>query len=281
MFFMTKVVLVLCDALRDDVATISMGYMEHLVEFKKAARYTVQAGLPTLSRPLYETIHTGLPSSTHGIVSNYTARRSNVPSIFSAAREHGKTTAAAAYSWYSELYNRCPYDLVMDREQDDDSLLIQHGRFYEADDYPDKELFAAAGMLLRRHLPDYLLIHPMGLDTTGHEYGGDSPEYRTHAIIQDQILANFVPGCLAAGYTVLVTGDHGMNADKQHNGTLPDVRHVPLYFIPHQGASFAERLPLGQHGGIVSQLALAPTILTLLGVPVPSTMEYAPLLAIG
>ena len=271
---MTKVILVLCDALRDDVATQSMGYLEHLVEARKAARYTVKAELPTLSRPLYETIHTGLPSSTHGIVSNYTIQRSVVPSIFSVAREHGRTTAAAAYCWYSELYNRVPYDLVLDRETDDESQLIQHGRFYEADEYPDKELFAAAGMLLRRFFPDYLLIHPMGLDTVGHEFGGDSPEYRNQAIVQDQIMANLIPGSLLAGYTVLVTGDHGMNADKQHNGTLPDVRHVPLYIILPPDSPFTAQLPLGQHGGLVSQLALAPTILTIMGLPVPATMQH-------
>jgi hypothetical protein len=33
---------------------------------------------------------------------------------------------------------------------DDPALPIQHGRFYISDDYPDMEVFAAAGMLVRR-----------------------------------------------------------------------------------------------------------------------------------
>jgi predicted AlkP superfamily pyrophosphatase or phosphodiesterase len=270
---MGKAVLVLCDALRDDVARQQMGYLEHLVEQQVANRYTVKAGLPTLSRPLYETIHTGAPAHEHGITSNVTVRRSTHPNIFKIARDHQKTTAAAAYYWYSELYNRTPYDLMMDREVDDDNQLIQHGRFYHEDDYPDIELFAAGGMLMQRYLPDYLLLHPMGLDHAGHLYGGDSGQYRNHAILQDQILANFIPLAKTAGYSVLVTGDHGMNADKQHNGTSPDVRHVPLYFIPAN----ADLTMRGDTAEIISQLQIAPTLCNLLDIPIPETMTASPL----
>jgi predicted AlkP superfamily pyrophosphatase or phosphodiesterase len=264
---MGKVVLILCDALRDDVARQQMGYLEHLVEQQAANHYTVKAGLPTLSRPLYETIHTGAPAVEHGITSNVIRRRSTHPNIFQLARDNNKATAAAAYYWYSELYVRTPYDLVMDCEVDDDSQLIQHGRFYHEDDYPDIELFAAGGMLLQRYSPDYLLLHPMGLDHAGHLYGGDSSQYRNQAILQDQILANFIPLARMVGYTVLVTGDHGMNADKQHNGTSPDVRHVPLYVIPADGKM------RGATDETISQLQIAPTICNLLDIPIPETMK--------
>ena len=33
------------------------------------------------------------------------------------------------------------------------------------------------------------------------------------------------------GYNILVTGDHGLNADKLHGGTTLDVREVPLFLI--------------------------------------------------
>lgn len=266
---MSKVILVLCDALRDDTAAAQMGYLEHLVEEKRATRYTVKAGLPTLSRPLYETVHTGLTASEHGITSNNTVRRSNVPNVFQTARENGKTTAAAAYSWFSELYVRAPYDLVEDREIDDEGALIQHGRFYSDDHYPDIELFAAGGMLIRRFMPDYLLIHPMGLDTAGHLHGANSEAYRNQAVLQDQIMANLIPLALLAGYTLLVTGDHGMSDDKNHNGTTLDVRHVPLYIISPVGTG------QGSTGKIVSQLQIAPTICTLLGIPPAATMKHS------
>ncbi len=268
---MGKVILVVSDALRDDTAADQMGYLEHLVEANLATRYTVIAELPTMSRPLYETIHTGLPVSEHGVVTNQVVRRSKMPNIFQAAVEHGKTTAAAAYWWYSELYNHVPYDLLDDREVDDPSLLIQHGRFYTKDDYPDAELFATAGMLARRFEPDYLLVHPMGMDYIGETFGADSSEYRNHAIFQDVMLGNLIPEWLAVGYIVLITGDHGINNDKLHGGTTPDVRNVPLYMIPPDGKGSGNRQES------VSQLRIAPTVCHLMGVPIPETMKHPPI----
>lgn len=269
---MSKVILVVCDALRDDTAAAQMGYLEHLVEVRQASRYTVRAELPTMSRPLYETLHTGLPSSQHGITHNRVVRRSTQPNVFEIAVQNGRRTAASAYSWYSELYNRAPYDLINDREVDDESLAIQHGRFYMTDDYPDAEVFAAAAMLAQRFLPDYLLVHPMAMDYLGETYGADSAEYRNHAIVQDQIMAAFIPPCLEVGYTVLVTADHGINNDKMHGGTRPDVRHVPLYFISADGKG------QGNTYSLVSQLQIAPTLCRLLDIPAPPTMSQPPIL---
>jgi predicted AlkP superfamily pyrophosphatase or phosphodiesterase len=266
-----KVVLVLSDGLRDDVAGERMGFLEHLIETARGTRYSVRGELPSLSRPMYETVHTGLPVTQHGIYSNQVARRSSVPNVFEVAVRNGRTTGAAAYYWFSELYHRVPYDLVEDREVDDPSLLIQHGRFYTEDAYPDKELFLAAATLVRKFAPDYLLIHPMGMDHAGDTLGADTPEYRNNAIVQDIILANLIPEWHARGYSVLVTADHGMSADRSHGGTTPDVRMVPLYLLPPAGGG------KGNTGETVSQLQIAPTVLALLGLPIPETMTAPPL----
>jgi predicted AlkP superfamily pyrophosphatase or phosphodiesterase len=268
---MNKVVLVLSDALRYDTAVAGMGYLGHLVEVKLASLYKVIGELPSMSRPMYETVHTGLPVSVHGIVSNQVIRRSTQPNVFQSAVDAGKTTAAAAYFWFSELYNRAPYNYIDDREVDDPSLLIQHGRFYTEDDYPDIELLSTAAMLVRKFNPDYLLVHPMGMDYTGEHHGSDSSAYRKHAIIQDVLLANTVPEWMERGYNILVTGDHGINADKFHGGTTPDVREVPLFLIR------AGVKGLGDTGETISQLQIAPTICRLLGIPVPKSMARDPI----
>ena len=268
---MGKVILILSDGLRYDTAVSSMGYLGHLVEARLATLYKVTGELPSLSRPMYETTHTGLAASEHGIVSNLIVRRSTRPNVFQSAVDAGKTTAAAAYWWFSELYNRAPYDKVQDREVDDESLLIQHGRFYTEDEYPDVELFATAAMLVRRFQPDYLLVHPMGMDNAGETFGSDSPQYRGQAIRQDKWLAPYVTEWLGAGYTVLLTSDHGMNADGHHGGTTPDVRQVPLYLIR------PEMPGKGDTKQVISQLQIAPTLCRLLGVPLPDTMKHPPL----
>lgn len=266
-----KVILVLSDGLRYDTAVDGMGFLGHLVEVKLASLYKVIGELPSISRPIYETVHTGLPVTEHGVVSNQVVRRSKVPNIFQAARDAGKTTAAAAYYWFSELYNRVPYDPIDDREVDSESLLIQHGRFYVEGDYPDAELFAMAGTLVRKFAPDYLLVHPMAMDVLGHKYGADSREYRNHATRQDMILANLIPEWMELGYNILVTGDHGMDADHAHGGTTSDMRDVPLYLIrpgvPGEGDT----------GEVLSQLQIAPTVCKLLGIPIPETMTRAPI----
>lgn len=265
---MGKVILVVCDALRDDTAAQYMGYLEHLIEMRRGTRYTVLGEMPSMSRPIYETLHTGVPPSEHGITSNNAVRLSIMPNVFQLAREAGLVTAASAYCWYSELYNRAPYDVVNDREVDDENLNIQHGRFYREDGYPDIEVFAAGAMLARRFYPDYLLIHPMMVDTMGEAYGGLSPQYRRQAIMQDQIMANLIPEALSAGYTVLVTADHGMADDTStHGGALPEMRRVPLYTFRPDGAG------AGRRENLLSQLQIAPTVLALLGVQIPSTMK--------
>ena len=113
---MNKVILILCDGLRYDAAVAGMGYLGHLVEAKLASLYKITGELPSMSRPMYETIHTGLPSSLHGVVANSVVRLSTQPNLFGLVKGAGKTTAAAAYAWFSELYNRAPYDRINDRE---------------------------------------------------------------------------------------------------------------------------------------------------------------------
>jgi predicted AlkP superfamily pyrophosphatase or phosphodiesterase len=269
---MVKVILVLSDGLRYDVAVNQMGYLGHLVEIKNASLFQVIGELPSLSRPMYETVHTGLPVSQHGITTNYIVRKSDQPNIFQAVTQVGKRTGAAAYYWFSELYNNVPYDRIEHREVDDKALAIQHGRFYTEDDYPDIELFSTAEMLIHRCSPDYMLIHPMGVDYQGDKHGSDSAQYRHQILVQDIILAGLIPGWLSLGYTLLITGDHGVNPDGDHGGTTSEMRMVPLFII-QPGIH-----GLGQSNQIVSQLQLAPTILSLLNLPIPPTMKNQPIL---
>jgi predicted AlkP superfamily pyrophosphatase or phosphodiesterase len=268
---MGKVILVLSDGLRYDTAVESMGYLGHLVEYKLASLYQVQGELPSLSRPMYETILTGLPVCKHGITSNSTVRRSERASIFEEARNAGLVTAASAYYWFSELYNCSPYDRVDDKETDDPNLAIQHGRFYTEDDTPDLEVFASAASLVKKFSPSFVLVHPMGMDFVGECYGANSKEYRNQAIRQDGILARVVPVWQALGYTILVTSDHGMNNDGAHGGTAPEVRELPLFLLSAEGVGS------GRSNQLVSQLRIAPTILKLLGLAVPAGMSQPPL----
>lgn len=227
----SKIILVLVDGLAWQVAHDSMGYLQGLCEAGRASLYRLDCALPSLSRPLYECILTGLPPVDSGIVHNDISRLSSQRSIFHLARGARLKTAAAAYHWVSELYNRTPYVPVRDRFTDDTALPIQHGMFYHSGDYPDEHLLIDAETLRLRHDPDFLLIHPMNVDEAGHNYGYDSSQYRNAGRSIDRLLSAYLPAWLAAGYQVLVTSDHGMNNDNSHGGVLPEERQVPLFTI--------------------------------------------------
>src|ERR1044071_9177033 len=268
---MSRVILIMSDALRYDVATRNMGFLGHLVETSQATLYKIIGELPSMSRPMYETIHTGVVSSEHGIVANSVLRRSKMPNIFEVVVSSGKTTAAASYYWFSELYNRAPFDWIEDKEVDDEKSLIQHGRFYKLDEYPDAELLTTAAMLVRKFSPDYFLIHPSGMDYNGETYGSDSSEYRNQAIRQDSLLAPLLVEWKELGYTILITGDHGINNDGAHGGTTPEQREVPLFIIPPDAHG------RGQTNETVSHLQIAPTVLRVLDIPIPDSMKMSPL----
>ncbi|MEC1178678.1 alkaline phosphatase family protein [Metasolibacillus meyeri] len=267
-----KVVLIVVDALRFDTACTHMGFMQHLVEQKMAARYKVCSEVPALSRPLYETILTGTPPIVHGVVSNMVVRLSTQTSLFHVAQKNGLSTAAAAYYWVSELYNRAPFSPMEDRIQLDKELPINNGLFYFEDHYPDSHLFAEAAWLIDNKQPDFLYVHPMNVDDDGHKFTADSAGYRNRVLATDNLLSLFIPKCLAHGYEVIVTADHGMTSDGNHGGTTEEDRHVPMFVI--SGA-----VKPGTRDGIISQLQVAPLCCELLGIEPAESM--APLLLDG
>lgn len=234
-----KVILIVLDGLAYKIAEECMGFVQALREQGQATLYKVQCELPSMSRPLYETILTGVTPAVSGIVHNQVVRNSNQQSVFSLAREAGLSTAAAAFHWFSELYNESPYNAVRDRHTVDTEQLIQYGSFYHDGQYPDSHLYLDAELLRRRYDPDFLLVHPMSIDEAGHRSGLDSSHYRNTARRSDKELSEYLPIWIEAGYQIIITADHGMNTDKSHGGSLAEERDIPLYVIgdrfSHQG----------------------------------------------
>lgn len=105
-----KLIVVMVDGMRDDMARENLGYIEHLVDAGLAARTTVKSELPSLSRPLYEVLLTGTPSSENGITANSSVRLSDQESLFHLTKKNGMVNATASYYWVSELYQRAPFN---------------------------------------------------------------------------------------------------------------------------------------------------------------------------
>lgn len=258
---MGKVIFVMIDALGADTATRRAGYLEHLTKYKKAAKYRMQGDLPSASRPMYETLMTGVPSYIHGIVSNRTVRKSRCENLFSLCNKAGLVTGAAAFQWISELYTgRCPFDLYEDRFLEKPVGSLDCGIFYSDCDYPDSQLYADGEYLRKKYVPDFLLIHPMHLDTVGHRYGSESKEYQEAADFSIQQVAMLCREWNEAGYDIIVTGDHGMDTLGIHGGNEKKQTDVPFYIISDKvkGGDFTDRT--------ISNLEVAPFVCWLLGI---------------
>lgn len=272
---MKKVILVMIDAQGFETAVQRAGFLEHLCEVGLAAKYRVACGLPSSSRPMYETILTGLPVSEHGIYSNQTVRRSTSENLFALTRRHGRTNAAAAYGWVSELYtDHAPFDVFRDRMQLDGSGDIDHGIFYIEDTYPDSHLYADGEMLRQMYHPDFLLIHPMNVDDMGHRHTAASREYGHASEVSFDQIAILFDRWREDGYDLLVTGDHGMDLLGMHGGNEAIQREVPLYIV----SDAAEPGDYTDHA--ISNLNLAPFICDLLeilrGEHMISALEIVP-----
>jgi len=256
---MGKAILVVLDGLSYGVAEHALGHLQAYCMAGRGALYRMECKLPALSRPLYECILTGVSPIESGIVHNDVVRLSTERSVFHYASDAGLITAAAAYHWISELYNRAPFHAARDRHSETPELPIQYGHFYYEDHYPDSHLFADADSLRLRHRPDFLLVHPMNIDDAGHKHGLDSSQYRNAARRADILLAEYLQRWLDDGYQLVVTADHGMNNDRSHNGLLPEEREVPLFVL---GSAFSLDLSARP-----KQTQLCGTLCELLGVP--------------
>lgn len=274
---MAKVIFIIADAISFDAAVRLCGNFEGMVEAGRARRWRMRSVLPSTSLPVYETLHTGQLPQDHGVLLNDDVPASGVPNVFSEARRAGLRTAAVAHYNFSELYNGGPFDPVRDHEYDDDARPVQHGRFYcerGATSFnlclpSERDLAANVSILIRRHAPDYILLHTFSADSVGHLYGGESREFGKQIWLIENAIMEFLPGWLADGYRVLFTADHGMTALGMHGGTTEVERYVPFYDFGHPEG--------GAVGETVSQLNVAPTILNLLGLTPPASMVETPL----
>ena len=252
-----KVILVLLDGLNATTGLQCMGYAQALCQQGLGRAYTLECELPSMSRPLYECVLTGVPPAQSGIYHNNVVRLSHGQSIFHYARAAGLTTAAAAYHWVSELYNHAPFNAASDRHTANPALPIQYGHFYYHDAYPDSHLFDDAEHLRRAHAPDFMLVHPMNIDDAGHQAGYDSSTYRNATRKADIALSGYLQAWLEDGYQVIVTADHGMNNDRSHGGILPEERQVPFY-------TFGSAFSLAD--AAIRQTDICGTVCQLLGV---------------
>lgn len=278
---MTKLLLIILDGVPYRNWRRLFGNLEGWVEQGAAQVRRMRSVLPSTSACCYASIHTGLPPQTHRIWDNADIRRLEFPDVFSALTRAGRKTGAVTHSYWSEFFNRAPFDVVRDIEYDEPDGPITHGRFHTMHGYghanqmtpADYDLFGTLTRLCEVKGIDYGILHSCTLDSMGHRFFHDCMEMDNACSQLDGILAPFLHRWRAAGYEVIVTADHGQDDRGHHGGTGEAQRDFAFYYF---GDS-----PLPPEDEVLDQLALAPSILTRMGVPVPPTMAAKPFFAAG
>ncbi len=255
------------------------GNLEGWVQSGEARVWTHRAVLPSISASCYASIHTGVSPQVHGCTGNRNVFRLNQPDIFRQVRAANGVTGAVTHSFWSEFFNRHPFDPVRDIEYDEpDSDTINHGRFHSMTGYGhdnqmtpcDGDLFATLSNLCLRFGLNYGLLHSCTLDSMGHRFFHDCTQMDHACAMMDEMLAPFIRKWLANGYEVIVTADHGQDARGHHGGRDPEQQDTALYYFGPADGPAADT--------VIDQLQIAPTILSRLGAPVPDTMQAMPFL---
>lgn len=270
---MQKLLLILIDGVPYRNWRRLFGNLEGWVAQGDARVWRMRSTLPSTSASCYASIHTGVPPQQHRVWGNDAVYRLQHPDIFSEITRAGGKTAAVAHSFWSELFNRAPFDVVRDIEYDEPTGPIHHGRFHTMHGYnlinqttpADHDLFGTLTGLCERFSIDYGMLHTCTLDSMGHRFGHDCHEMDHACYALDAQLAPFIARWRAKGYEVIVTADHGQDARGHHGGAGDSQQDFALYYFGDAAMPDKDVL--------LDQLALAPSILARMGISVPETMQ--------
>jgi len=229
-----RAVVVVVDGLRQDEAR----RLGAVARVRAAGRCAVtDVGLPSVSRPVYAVISSGVEQARTGSRNNDTDTPLAVDSLWERARAAGlRVTYRSELNWWGQLFPR----------GFDGATVLP-----AADD-----LFAAP------FADDITLVHPAYVDDASHDPGVGSAVQRAAVARADRELSAALDGLDLARDLVVVTADHGHRDAGGHGGPDAVVTEVLTCFggagVRHETAEFR-----------AATTDLAPTLAVLLGVPIP------------
>jgi 2,3-bisphosphoglycerate-independent phosphoglycerate mutase len=118
---------------------------------------------------------------------------------------------------------------------------------------------------------DFIVMNYANADMVGHS--GNMEATMKAVEVLDGCLARVVPAAREAGYTTLITSDHG-NADVMvDGGGGPQTAHT-TNLVPFVVAGTGKKYTMRKGGKLAD---IAPTILKIMGIPAPGEMDGVPL----
>ncbi|MCW5806957.1 MAG: alkaline phosphatase family protein, partial [Deltaproteobacteria bacterium] len=187
---------------------------------------------PTLSRPNYVTILTGVPPRDSGVRTNRVPRPVTVDTLMDRVQGAGKRTASAStYGVMVSLFVRnAPSVGGIQWIEDGTRVRPPPPITWPLDEVHRVPELAPLGptiAALARTDAALISVLVLDIDRAGHK-SGVGEEYRAAARDADAMLRVAFAGLDLARDTVIVTADHGHVAPGGHGGLEDEVRHVPL-----------------------------------------------------
>jgi len=235
-------------------------------------------GHSTISQPSWSTVLTGSWGEQTGVVNNIFFKEvyDDFPTIFNRLEQKNPDIRTAAVSDWSVITDiasagSVPADRIyyVARQPDDTT-------WAQADSAVGAQTVA---LLTEDEAPNFTFVHFVGVDENGHEYGGDSQEYRAALANVDRNLGTIMAaveerescadGAPCEDWTVIVLTDHGHQPQKTiggygHGFNTPNETST---FVIARGDDFADNAMNLQY----SIDDVTPTVLQYFGIAKPDT----------
>ncbi|HTA19445.1 MAG TPA: alkaline phosphatase family protein, partial [Polyangia bacterium] len=203
--------------------------------------FVTEVGSPSISRPLYTVISSGVEQDRTGIRGNDETRPAAVGSVWENARASGwRVRVVSELPWWHELFPRGFDETVYPPGATDFFEEIRPGSLN--------------------------LVHVLYIDHAGHHQGAGSREYVAAVRRLDRELAGLIARTDLATSLLVLTADHGHSLIGGHGGAARRVANVMTCFA---GKNVEPSTTLGA----LRAPAIGPAIALLSGVPFPPQMR--------
>jgi ethanolamine phosphate transferase 2 subunit G len=273
-----KVIFMVVDALRNDFVyseSSNFSFTQGLIRSGAALPFTGHASAPTITMPRVKAITTGSVPSFLDVVLNF-------------AESDTTSTLATQDTWLAQMKAKDQGKLIM--FGDDTWLKLFPGFFARSDGTSSFFVsdFTEVDNNVTRHIShemenddwSVMVMHFLGLDHIGHKTGPRGPNMPGKQREMDGIVKQIYGSMEASSHhqssLLVVLGDHGMNDGGNHGGSSAGEVSTALMFISPLFKSAFEGVhcPLAvvdnfKYYDEVEQSDIAPTLASLLGIPIP------------
>ncbi|MCC6170112.1 MAG: alkaline phosphatase family protein [Caldilineaceae bacterium] len=252
-----RVVLFMLDGCRPDA--LETAHTPVIDRLRREGVWTAQARtvMPSITLPCHTSLFYSAHPEQHGVTTNdWTPPDPPLPSLIEVIGDSGYGTAAF-YSW-EQLRDMAPPGTL------DTSVYRRYS------EQAFEELGRAAAGEIARQRPTFAFVYLEATDAIGHRYGWMSPAYLEAVAKSDRIIGQVIDALTAAGdldeTVCMVMADHGGHGHG-HGTEQPEDMTIPWIAW---GAGLRRNYCIQ---GPVHITDVAPTVLYLLGIPIPEQWQ--------